>query len=81
MNGLSVGLSIAQPREENQPFGPDYGLPAGYRNRRDRPDRRPQNESPLPMPFIRQDFGYRPQQSSPLDRRYWSPGDTSRPPW
>lgn len=85
VNGLSVGLSIAQPREENQPFGPDYGLPAGYRNRRDRerPDRRPvQNESPLPMPFIRHDFGYRPpQQSSPLERRYWSSGDPSRPAW
>lgn len=84
VNGLSVGLSIAQPREENQPFGPDFGLPAGYRSRRerDRPDRRmPQHESPV-MPFVRQPQGYdfRPPQNSPLDRRYWSP-DTSRPPW
>ncbi|CAP23432.2 Protein CBR-TDP-1 [Caenorhabditis briggsae] len=87
VNGLSVGLSIAQPREENQPFGPDYGLPAGYRNRRDRerPERRiNQNEShsPLPMPFVRQDFGgYRQQpqqQNSPLDRRYWPTGDSNR---
>uniref|UniRef100_A0A1I7UYW4 TAR DNA-binding protein 43 n=1 Tax=Caenorhabditis tropicalis TaxID=1561998 RepID=A0A1I7UYW4_9PELO len=85
INGISVGLSIAQPREENQTFGPDYGLPAGYRNRRerDRPDRRPlQNDAVLPMPFARHDFGYRPpQQSSPLERRYWSPGDSSRPAW
>ncbi|CAO4365077.1 unnamed protein product [Caenorhabditis nigoni] len=87
VNGLSVGLSIAQPREENQPFGPDYGLPAGYRNRRDRerPERRiNQNDShsPLPMPFVRQDFGgYRQQpqqQNSPLDRRYWPSGDSNR---
>ncbi|CAA90120.1 Tar DNA-binding protein homolog 1 [Caenorhabditis elegans] len=86
VNGLSVGLSIAQPREENnQSVGPDYGLPAGYRNRRerDRPDRRPiQNEAPLPMPFVRppQDYSYR-QQNSPLERRYWAPGDSRGPGW
>ncbi|CAI2341856.1 unnamed protein product [Caenorhabditis sp. 36 PRJEB53466] len=79
VNGLSVGLSIAQPREENSPAGSDYGLPAGYRNRRDRPDRRPVDfQAEHIMPFVRQEYAYRPHPaSSPLDRRYWSPDPRS----
>uniref|UniRef100_A0A8R1IHQ6 RRM domain-containing protein n=1 Tax=Caenorhabditis japonica TaxID=281687 RepID=A0A8R1IHQ6_CAEJA len=77
VNGLSVGLSIAQPREENQSNGPDYGLPAGYRSRRSGPDRRSGNYHDLPMPFVRQEYGYR-QQPSPVSR-YWPSGDSGRP--
>ncbi|CAI2356151.1 unnamed protein product [Caenorhabditis sp. 36 PRJEB53466] len=81
--GLSVGLSIAQPREESNSSGPDYGLPAGYRSRRerDRNERRPPSSvhvEPFASPYTR-DLFRSSQPGSPSERRYW--GSEPPRPW
>ncbi|CAI5441156.1 unnamed protein product [Caenorhabditis angaria] len=75
VNGVSVGLSIAQPREESQSMGPDYGLPAGYRNRRDRI--RTERRS-LPDQYSRNDYPSYASPSNNPSTAYWSPNEQRR---
>ncbi|CAB3405000.1 unnamed protein product [Caenorhabditis bovis] len=91
INGTSLALSLALPREEPKPdYGPpssDYGLPAGYGYRR-HADRGYSKPSSQYSNFSRNDYSpYSrgggggsgpPAQNSDRDRRYWDSSPNHR---